>query len=328
MTTFLTTLLSYLVSALFFFNSLIAPQFGHPFEAKDKENVRCTIAAMSDIHLQADDAARLVMLKEGFKNLSDSGYIDAVISAGDMTDHGEPEQYDAFYKCVQDSLKGPQFIPAIGNHDTWGESLRDSDPTYNFVSAYNKYFDEKIDKAYYSTEVNGYTVICMATDEDSTRGHIPDEEIVWLDAELAKAAEKDKPIFVICHWTVTGANGQDEIWPEKGDMGDASDKVEAVLNKYKNVFFISGHLHEGLRGEAWSTIVGHSSIETIGNVHYINLPSYMFFNTEGYTNFEGGYLPDGYGYIIEIYDDCVAFRARNIALGHWMPNFDKTIELV
>ena len=92
-----------------------------------------------------------------------------------------------------------------------------------------------------------------------------------------------------------------------GSVGAQSDSLKYFLNKYDNVFLITGHLHTG---------IGKYTYEKIGNFHSINLPSLTIDNKDGECN------DNGIGFVMEAYDSHVLFRARNFAKGLYMPEYD------
>ena len=315
-----------LVPIIFALSNIVSTGFSLQVKPKNAEALQLSFAAFSDSHLAGDeDSARVKVLYQGLRNLD--GKVDAIVAVGDMTDHGEREQYEAFYKCVKEEVTSSKFIAAVGNHDTWTTGSNGENPTYEFLRAYNGYSGKNLTEAYYTEEVKGYTFIVLATEADNTSAYLSEKQISWLDSELEKATEGGKPAFVLCHWPLDGTCGQMEIDPEHG-MGAQSAEVQAVLEKYKNVFYFSGHLHAGLRGELSNKIFGHQSVETINGVHYINLPSFMFPNTRSLTTGNGGNILPGCGYIAEVYENEVVLRARNYPLGFYMSIYDKTIELV
>ena len=63
--------------------------------------------------------------------------------------------------------------------------------------------------------------------------------------ELERATKDNKPAFVMCHQAFAFTHGLPEVW-KTGDMGEQSDEVRAVMEQFKNVFFINGHLHGGV----------------------------------------------------------------------------------
>ena len=315
----LSRIVAILVSVIFTASGIVSPALSQQVRPKDEKALQLSFATLSDSHLTDAGVARQTMLSQGFRDLD--GKVDAIVVVGDMTNHGERTQYQKFYDCVNKSIKASKFIPVAGNHDTRTENLREEDPTYEFIRAYNEYSGKNLTKPYFTEEVKGYTFIVLFTE------NLSDEQISWFDSEMEKAAKKDKPIFVMCHWPINGVCGQMEIDPGMG-MGEQSDKVQAILEKYKNVFYFCGHVHAGLRGEVSNKLFGNQSVETIKGVHYINLPSYMYLNTDGWASNNGGNLLSGCGYIAEVYKNEVVLRARNYALGFYMSVYEKTIKLV
>ena len=315
-----------LVPIIFALSNIFSTGFSLQVKPKNAEALQLSFAAFSDSHLAGDeDSARVKVLYQGLRNLD--GRVDAIVAVGDMTDRGEREQYETFYRCVKKEVTSSKFIAAVGNHDTWTTGGNGENPTYEFLRAYNGYSGKNLTEAYYTEEVKGYTFIVLATEADNTSAYLSEKQISWLDSELKKATEGGKPVFVLCHWPLDGTCGQMEIDSEHG-MGAQSAEVQAVLEKYKNVFYFSGHLHAGLRGELSNKIFGHQSVETINGVHYINLPSFMFPNTRSLTTGNGGNILPGCGYIAEVYENDVVLRASDYPLGFYMPVYEKTIDLV
>ena len=315
-----------LVPIIFALSNIASTGLSLQVKPKNAEALQLSFAAFSDSHLAGDeDSARVKVLYQGLRNLD--GRVDAIVAVGDMTDRGEREQYETFYRCVKKEVTSSKFIAAVGNHDTWTTGKDEENPTYEFLRAYNGYSGKNLTEAYYTEEVKGYTFIVLATEADNTSAYLSEKQISWLDSELEKATEGGKPAFVLCHWPLDGTCGQMEIDPEHG-MGAQSAEIQAVLEKYKNVFYFSGHIHSGLRGELSNKIFGHQSVETINGVHYINLPSFMFPNTRSLTTGNGGNILPGCGYIAEVYENDVVLRASNYPLGFYMPVYEKTIDLV
>ncbi len=321
----LSKIVSVLITFIFMASGVTSSVTSQKVKPKDAENILFSFATLSDTHITSDGAARVNMLSQGFRDVD--GKVDAIVCVGDMTDHGERKQYENFYGCVERSIKTSKFIPIVGNHDTWTKELRDSKPTKEFLKAYNDYSGRNLKRPYYITKANGYTFIAISSEDDRTSAVISNKQIKWLDNQLKKASKKKHgPIFVMCHWPINGVCGQMEIDPDM-EMGKQSDKVRKVLEKYDNVFYFCGHVHAGLRGDISKKLFGHESIETVNGVHYINLPSYTYVNFEPWQTNNGGNLLSGCGYIAEVYKNEVVLRARNYALGFYMPAYEKTFEL-
>lgn len=323
---FIKGLVSVILTVLNVFTGLI---FGD-FTADTKplyEDCRLNFAAVSDIHM-TDEQARVDMLKFGLQDMQNSDYpLDLIIGTGDLTDHGEPEEWANLEKAFADYTPAKNIILAQGNHDTWT-----SDDDYElsrelFIEYNEKIAGREIDEVYYSTKVNGYTFIVLGSEEDHTYAYFSDTQLDWLANEMAIASQDGLPIFVVCHWPINQTHGLPETWgeddmqPDDGGIGDQSARVEEILKSYENVIMISGHIHSGFANERQEDVYGYVSIESDGSFHSVNLPSYMYMTIRGR-------IANGTGYTFEVYDDKVEIRARSYSAGVWYTDYNYTIELV
>ncbi len=312
------------------------PFFGNfkaGYETK-KDGCEVNFAVISDIHM-TDETARRDILELGLYDMDKAeNKLDALVLSGDMTDHARSEQYSMLYDAFSKYNPAKNIIMAVGNHDTWNNET-DNDDRFPeseklFIEYNKKIADRDIDKVYYSTEVNGYTFICMSSEYDHTDAYISDEQLSWLDTELEKATKDGKPVFVISHWPINNTHGlpltwldhpafqdKSELEDDDGGLGNESDKVEAILNKYKDVFLISGHLHNGIET---NSIYGYSSVEKKGNINLVNLPSFMYVGSKGR-------ISNGLGFVFEVYEDEVIIRARSFTAGVWYTNYTYNIPL-
>ncbi len=291
-----------------------------------------TFAAISDVHITVDPA-RADMLALGLADMEDASHrLNALLFCGDNTDHGYRDQYNLLAQTVAKYDPADEIILAEGNHDTWTSSKdNDYDPAKALFIEYSKRISgRELTEAYFTTEINGYKFIVMASEYDHTDAYFSDAQLSWLDAELSAAATDGKPVFVISHWPLNGTHGLTKVWtleetdPDTGGMGDQSDAVEAILKKYDNVFLISGHLHNGFSTaltQKLDPIFKYTDIETEGSFHSVNLPSYMYPATRG-SNF------NAQGCVFEVYADKVIVRGRNFAAGAWLPTHTATLALV
>ncbi len=298
------------------------------FAPKDEENVRLTFATMSDTHIK-DSATRAFMLELGLSDMQEADYpLDALVHAGDITDHAYEEEWQKTADVFAKYSPAKNIILAVGNHDTWGSDEDDRFPesAERFTRFGSEIMGREIDKVYYSTKVNGYTFVVMSSEDDGTDAYVSDEQLEWLDATLAEASKDNLPIFLVFHQPLNQSHGlpltwgDDEPEPMDGGIGTESDKVEAILRKYKNIFYISGHLHNGLGDKYTSDAWGYKSVETNGNITSINLPCYMYLTYRGQ-------VMSGLGFVFEVYDDEVVIRARSYSSNVWYTAYDYTVEL-
>jgi hypothetical protein len=108
----------------------------------------------------------------------------------------------------------------------------------------------------------------------------------------------------MCHQAFLETHGLPEVW-KTGDMGEQSDEVRAVMEKYKNVIFINGHLHGGIYEKTFEYLNKEN------NVCSLSVPGYRKEN-----NF--GIKPCGMGYYAEVYDNKIVFVARNFMKGEYI----------
>ncbi len=244
--------------------------------------------------------------------------IDALLVAGDIVENGFQSEYDSLTDDLVDITKVDNYIIAAGNHDI---RIRD------YEQASQRYFDftnnlndpeNAIDSMYFEYEVNGYSFLVIASDEMRFEdAYLSDAQLEWLDERLAAITATGKPAFVMSHYPLKDTHGLPNTWGtslwESGTIGSQSDVVYEILNRYPNVFYITGHLHTG---------IGQYTYEEIGNIHGINVPSI------GITNKDGDYNNAGTGVILEIYEDKVVSRARDFGTGEYIPDYTVTYELV
>lgn len=321
------TFLSIVLSVLNVFSSPLFGSYSAKQEPIDPNNCRLNFAAISDIHM-TDEALRSMMLSFGLNSMQNSDYrIDALVCSGDLTDHGEKEEWDNLASTFAKYSPANNIILAQGNHDTWTEDDGYALARDYFIEYNEKITGRKIENEYYSTKINGYTFIVLGSETDRTSAYFSDAQLAWLEAEMEKAAADDLPIFVVSHWPINESHGLPETWgddepePDDGGIGDQSAAVESILKKYDNVFMISGHLHNGFVNENQVETYTYNSVESDGSFHSINLSPYMYMTIRGRVS-------NGTGLMIEVYDETVEIRARSFSAGVWYTDYTWSIPLV
>jgi len=292
------------------------PSADDPIKALDEANLRLSFAAWADPQIAAH-LVREPYLKNAATDLSSAMTSpDALVIAGDITENGLDAEYGLVYDDLSICNNINNYLIATGNHDI---RLRSYEKTkQRFTQLYNEFTGSSITSLNYSVVINGYYFIVLASDKNSfEKAVISDEQLLWLDETLAEGTKSGLPAFVICHQPLKNTHGLPGVWNngglwESGDLGEQSDEVLAILQKYNNIFFISGHLHTG---------IGEYTYEEIGGVHSVNLPSLSI------KCGDGDYNERGAGYMFEVYDDCVKLRARDFNKGVYLPEYDIEIEL-
>ena len=141
-------LLAIILSGL---NIFFSPVFGN-FTAETKptkEDCRLNFAAISDIHM-TEETARRDMLRFGLDDMENfSSPLDALVLAGDLTDHGEEAEWEMLKNALSPYSPAKNLIMAQGNHDTWTE-----DDGYNLAKTlFIKYNNEIVLMGYINEQV-------------------------------------------------------------------------------------------------------------------------------------------------------------------------------
>lgn len=321
------TFVSILMSILNFFSSLVFGNFTADFKPINPDECRLNCSVISDIHMDKT-VLRSFMLEFGLNDMENADVeTDLLICSGDLTDHGEKEEWEMLAKTFSKYTPAKEIILAQGNHDTWTEDEGYDLAKDYFIDYTNEITGRNNEHEYFSTKVNGYTFIVLASEDDRTSMYMSDEQLAWLADEMEKASKDGLPIFVVSHWPINQTHGLPETWgdedmePDDGGIGDQSAEVEAILKKYKNVFMITGHLHNGFANEDQINVNHYVSVESDGSFHSVNVPSYMYMTIRGR-------VANGTGYQIEVYDDRVEIRPRSFSAGVWYTDYNVTIPLV
>lgn len=294
------------------------PATDDTIKALDADNVKVTAVLWADSQVSDYMYARAEHFEAACKDVANSNEnIDALFIVGDITENAHTIEKDLVLDCLSVIDNVDVMLFATGNHDIRLQAYSlVLDSFDKFCAAANDGEDYIDGKLYYSYDINDYKFIVMGSTKASfEEAVIDDEELAWLDAEVAAATADGKPAFVILHQPlklthglpVTWGNGTNKV---AGGVGEQSDDIKNILSKYENVFLITGHLHTGF---------GQYTYEEIGTIHGVNLPSI------GIDGADGLNIPAGM--MLEVYEDKVVFRARDFATGKYLPDYDKTYTL-
>ncbi len=316
-----------IISILMMFIVAFTPSFvfsGNVFKTKS-DTALLNAVLISDTHIDYRESVLQGTLASGLRSLIDSeSTIDTLVVTGDLTNYGDEKSVAAFYDIVSSYSPVKTLIAAAGNHDIGHvEEVTQGDARAYLMKYYNEFMGTAFDKIYYSYEVNGFKFIVLSDESDDSWDfpEISDEQIAFLDTQLSEGTKDGKPVFVCCHWPLQGNNGQEIIW-EDGCMDPLyGDKIRATLEKYKNVFYLSGHVHTGVNGTFIKEAFGFNYVETTNGVTYVNLPTYGLVNRYG--------IPwPCTGVMMEVYDNEILFRPRNFVDGLWYTQYEMSVGLV
>lgn len=220
--------------------SLLALCVPTKFFAEEPNEVVLRFAALSDVHFDKshnEKSAERVRLQKALRFMNDYSAkqtydkFDALLVAGDFSNHGLIEEIGPFKQILDENLKpSTRRVLCMGNHEYYGGNRE----------LWEKTFQTEANRR---QEINGYQFITISPDKGSCNENDYVYLRSWLDQNLKEAVEADptKPVFVIQHYhvynTVYGSNDL------PGDFHAGVKDITDVLSKYPQVVHISGHSH-------------------------------------------------------------------------------------
>lgn len=295
-----------------------------------KDDCLMTVELISDTHIEQTELLRPEFLKAGLRNLKRAkADVDLLVVTGDITNYADEESLAEYFDIIKEYSPVP-VITTAGNHDIGHVGDRDvtnitrEEALANFIRYSNEYYGTNHEHNYYSMDVQGYKFIVLG-DEVINGGHwdamdMSPEQLAFLDQALAEGTKDGQPVFVCCHWPVDDINGEAIIYPDSGIDLEVNN-IKPIMEKYENVFYISGHMHSGIKCTLDEEKYGLSNVEQVNGVTYVNLPTYGIVNMYGL-------LQAGTGMQLEVYEDEIIIRPRNFITNQWFTNSAYTIDLV
>lgn len=296
-----------------------SPSMETPINVIDEESAQLTFIAWADPQISNYMPGRLGTFEAACEDvLNSSVELDALVIAGDIAENGLTSEYNYMAeRLVKLNTVVDNHVYSYGNHDIRLKAYcLQSQRLKDFYNGISETYEHE-GTLYYSYEINGYKFVVINSDKTVfEESHYGEEQLAWLDSEIASTQDSGKPVFVLGHQPFQDTHGLPGTWgsPEifrGGSMGDQNDEVKAIFEKYNNVIFINGHLHTGF---------GEYTYEDYGSYKSINLPGLC-------TNNNDGYEEDGQGYVFEVYEDQIIARARVFATGTYLPEYDIVIDL-
>ena len=318
--------------------------FALPVMKTKEENCELNLVMFSDVHIETNELFRKSFVKTALKRANNAkDKVDGIVMAGDITNYADEESLADYYEIITDNTDLP-VVSAAGNHDIGHVGDRDKTDITKYEALANiiKYQTEyqeakKLDNYktegsnYYSCEINGYKFIVLGDEVDGftikdgeevehTGGHwdgvtMTHAQIDFLDRELAEGTAEGKPCFVVSHWPICNTVSEDVVWPDSGIDQEEYDLV-SVMEQYKNVVYISGHMHSGTKSKLVEEKYGITSAEKKAFTEGGNEVIYFSLPTLGIVNAFG--LPLwGRGATLEVYENHIIWRPVNYLTGNW-----------
>lgn len=278
---------------------------------QDGAELRLTFQVITDTHVTADpDHLYNRNFEQALRDIAANAPDSVgIMHAGDVTDHGFPEEY-AEYRRIRDRYKEklPPIYAATGNHDVglgvWESRLG------NFLAATG------MPAAYHAHEIEGYPFLFLGTEQGlELFCQLSEEQLEWLDAKLDEAEGAGKPAFVFLHQPLkntTAGSMEEQRW--YGVTQD--DEVKAILAKHPRAILFTGHGH-------WEMEAARNFYDGEGTLPAMfNAASVAYLWTDEDLRKEGSQ-----GYYVEVYDDRVLVKGRDFAAGAWVKSGQYEVDL-
>ncbi len=253
-------------------------------------------AAMSDVHFNGDPNsaetkrfARALEFMYEYSAKQKYDRFDALVVAGDISNHGVEKEIALFKKTMDAGIKGDtKTVICMGNHEFYGGNKPLWEKTFG-VPGNRRY------------EVNGFQFIAISPEKGTCGNGDYNYALDWLEKELdaAEAADPKKPIFVLQHYHITPT-----VYGSRGDDNWGTSDLFEPLQKRPRVIDFSGHSHYPINDprSAWQ---GRFSAFGTGTLSYFEMGG------EGgkYDKFPAGYRDAAQMYIVEVRrDNSVALK--------------------
>lgn len=278
---------------------------------QDGAQARLSFQVVTDTHVTADpDHLYNRNFEQALRDIAANAPDSVgIMHAGDVTDHGFPEEYEE-YRRIREVCKEklPPIYAATGNHDVglgvWESRLG------NFLAATD------MPAAYHEHWIEGYPFLFLGTEQGlELFCHLSEEQLRWLDARLEEAAAAGKPAFVFLHQPLkntTAGSMEEQGW--YGVTQD--DELKAILAKHPRAILFAGHGH-------WEMEAARNHYDGEGRLPALfNAASVAYLWTDEDIRKEGSQ-----GYYVEVYDDRVLVRGRDFAAGTWLESAQYEVSL-
>ena len=291
--------------------------------------------ALSDIHIDKQSNVYYpyseLHFEQALECASDRN-VDFVTVCGDMINGYESsyvKEWQAYQKIIANSSYCNPIYECSGNHEIKSQLTYGLD-TFKTGTGLDTSTSAMSDEPYFEiTAENGDHFIFMCLELDDSP-NLSDEfttaQMNWLKELLAEYHDDGHNIFIYEHALISkyGA-GDDKDNPYYG--GGLSQSYPAVqeliglLEKYPDVFFISGHTHLDFK-------YGYNIDNRDGTTAYtIHIPSTS--STTKITNGSMDYTmseDSSQGYFVDVYGDCVIFNGTDLTKNTIYPAYTYIID--
>ena len=253
-------------------------------------------------------------LKEALKYSNDKN-TDFIVISGDCVtnDSGPDKEWDAYAKVLSKSDYVNPIWESDGNHDLRQDV---SSGLASFVKGSGTDGSQSNKPYFYMIEPNtGDLFLFMCIEKKlNEEGMFSDEQIAWADATIGQYYN-DHNVFIVQHAPIKGYGAGDRMNnPYYGGLLkqslNSTKAFKALLEKYPNSVFLSGHTHEDF------TMDYNYSDENGTSANMIHTPSLagstMPNSSDDGLERNGGKGFNSQAYYVEVYQNEIIFYGANM----------------
>lgn len=256
----------------------------------EENDVVLRFSALSDVHFktspetpEVDRFRRSMSFMYDYSAKQKYPKFDAMLVAGDFSDHGYDEELLLFKKIMDEGIRpDTETVLCMGNHE--------------FISGtkqrWEEIFERDANKVY---KVNGFSFIALSPERGTCGNGDYLYALDWFKKALADANDEtdDNPIFAFQHYHVSPT-----VYGSRGEDNWGTTDLYETLQRYPRVVDFSGHSHYPINDprSAWQ---GNFSAFGTGTLSYFEMGG------EGgrYDKFPEGYRNAGQMYVVEVRKD-------------------------
>ncbi|WP_051286819.1 metallophosphoesterase family protein [Paenibacillus taiwanensis] len=219
---------------------------------------------------------------------------DVLVIVGDLTNQGTVPEYNRHMETLR-AHKHPdaELLITIGNHDYWNNlPVQEAQERFLQMSGMTHLYERYV--------IKGYHFIMLATEDGTTHGRYSLDQIEWLKAQLAQAAQEgpEKPIFVFLHQHIADTVYGSEDW----GIQHNKEALYEALRPFPQVITFSGHSHYPLNDPRSIHQRDFTSVGT-GSLRYMEVEQGRI---QGVLPLKGSEFSQGL--LVEVYCDKVQIR--------------------
>ncbi|WP_204122623.1 metallophosphoesterase family protein [Lacticaseibacillus mingshuiensis] len=267
---------------------------------------------LADTHLTTDPANQAA-LRRGLETISKQADRPLVVINGDLTNTGDPAEYQAFAEVLGDFSDRLDFALTLGNHDVRGPrnfewtNMQEEDPQH-FHQVAAPFFLRFLANApirerqglSYTLRAGSARLIFLNTEKGLKDAvYLPATTLNWLDRQLTEDAG---PHLVFLHEPLNDTHRLSDLY---GGTGQQDALLKDVLRRHPDTFFLSGHIHNAF-----------------GVAEAIPRAYATCIDTPAYGRAKAGLHSAGCGYEVTLDDAHLTLAAWDLANDQRLPEFD------